>query len=82
MKEQPVKVWEWQDAPQAVRDKAPAYDDVSFLVLLPRWMSEVPGWVETLVFPGGGGDEWKCVLAEPIEGFAEIGQILVAVCHA
>lgn len=71
-------VWEWESAPLQLRNWSPAYDDVSYLVVLPKGQTDVPDWVASLVFPGGGGDEWKTTIRT-----GELsGRVLVAVCHA
>ena len=71
-------VWEWDDAPDWVRTFSPAYDDVSYVVILPEGVKEVPWWVKTLDSPGGGGDEWKAII--PKGDFA--GRTIIAICHA
>lgn len=77
---QATLVWEWENAPQHMRTLSPAYDDVSYLVVLPEGETVIPYWVETLVSPGGFacGGEWKRV----IQTGELAGRVLVAICHA
>lgn len=67
-------IWEWEHAPESVRAMSPAYDDVSYVVILPRGETAVPYWIESL----GCGDEWKRV----IKTGEMAGRVIVSICHA